>query len=35
MKSFRAANLMWEVPRAALKRAGIEDSKIDFTNGGL
>jgi hypothetical protein len=34
MKSFRAANGMWEVPRAALRRAGIEGPEIDFENGG-
>lgn len=34
MKSVRAANGMWEVPRAALSRAGIEGSKIDFEQGG-
>jgi hypothetical protein len=35
MKSARAANGMWEVPRAALNRAGIEGCEIDFEQGGL
>ncbi|KAK3938107.1 hypothetical protein QBC46DRAFT_266087 [Diplogelasinospora grovesii] len=35
LKSVRAANRMWEVPEAALERAGIKGREIPFKNGGL
>ncbi|CZR66035.1 uncharacterized protein PAC_15936 [Phialocephala subalpina] len=34
-KSVRAANRMWEIPFAALARAGIHGTEIFFENGGL
>lgn len=34
-KSVRAANRMWEIPFAALARAGILGTEIFFENGGL
>jgi hypothetical protein len=33
--SVRAANRMWEIPFAALARAGSEGTEIVFEDGGL